>query len=92
MRSGNNCCSPPLKAPEEDEGEIQEAILSLAAAKEKIVNTAVVTVLSELDGIFTLKHNMNNTGVFSHGKIYFCFTHTSFGDSLVFSLTVVHHS
>lgn len=44
-----------LEAPDKDKEEIQEVTSSLAAAKEVSLDVAVVAVLSELDGFFTLR-------------------------------------
>lgn len=47
-------CKLPLKTTDEDAEEMEEATVSLAAAKEIRVYAAVAAVLSELDGIFLL--------------------------------------
>lgn len=44
----------PLNVKEEDEEEIQEASTCLAGAKEIRMDAAVVTLLAEPDGIFTI--------------------------------------
>lgn len=44
-----------LEAPDKDKEERQEVTCSLAAAKEVSLDVAAVAVLSELDGIFTLR-------------------------------------
>lgn len=50
-KQDSTAASCPLKAPQEEEEEIQEVAVSLAAAEEISMNAAVATVLSELDGL-----------------------------------------
>lgn len=53
-------CRLPLKTTEEDEEEIQKPTVSLAAAKDIRIYTAVAAVLLELDGIFSLSERPKN--------------------------------
>lgn len=55
MKAMINWWRPPIKAPEEHKEEVQEASARLAAAKETSIDAAIVTVLSDESGIFTLK-------------------------------------
>lgn len=55
MEPDSDCCKPPFKTREEDEGDFEESTMSLANAKKIGVVAAGVVVLSALDGIFTLK-------------------------------------
>lgn len=55
MKAWSNCCKLAFKTTEEDEEELQEVTVRPAAAKEMSVDAAGAALLSELDGILTLK-------------------------------------
>lgn len=55
QKAGSDHGKLPLKTTEEDEEEIEEATVSLAAAKQPCVDAAVAELLPEPDGVFTWK-------------------------------------
>lgn len=55
MKAMINWCRLPIKAPEEHKEEIKKASARPAAAKETSIDAAIVTVLSDGGGIFTLQ-------------------------------------
>lgn len=69
---GSNGCSLALKAPkkgEDEEEEVQEGTVSLAAVKETSADAALAAFLSELNSIFILKKTKEGCLLW---KIQFC--------------------
>lgn len=50
VKPGCNCCRLPLKALEKDNGDKQDAAMSVGAAKGNRTDAAAAAVLSKVDG------------------------------------------